>query len=98
MNTQEIVETWRREAIQEGVEQGVKQGLEQGVKQGLEQGVKQGLEQGERKVLLRQLRRRFGAEVDGEMERRVAVAPAEQVEVWAERVLSAATLAELLAD
>jgi hypothetical protein len=94
MNTQDIVETWRREAIQEGV----KQGLEQGVKQGLEQGVKQGLEQGERKVLLRQLRRRFGAEVDDETERRVAMAPAEQIEVWAEQVLSAATLAELLAD
>jgi len=74
MDTQDIVETWRREAIQEG------------------------LEQGERKVLLRQLRRRFGAEVDGGTERRVAVAPAEQVEVWTERVLSAATLAELLAD
>jgi len=90
MNTQDIVETWRREAIQEGVEQGVKQGLEQGVKQGLEQG--------ERKVLLRQLRRRFGAEVDGEIERRVAAAPAEQIEIWAERVLSAVTLAEILAD
>ena len=94
MNTQDIVETWRQEAIQEGVEQGVKQGIEQGVKQG----IKQGLEQGERKLLLRQLRRRFGAEVDGELERRVAAAPAEQIEVWAERVLSAATLAELLAD
>ncbi len=90
MNTQDIVETWRREAIQEGV----KQGLQEGVKQGLQQG----LEQGERKLLLRQLRRRFGAEVDGETERRLAMAPAEQVEVWAERLLSAATLAELLAD
>ena len=78
MNTQDIVEAWRREVIQEGV--------------------KQGLEQGERKVLLRQLRRRFGAEVDGELERRVAAAPAEQIEIWVERVLSAATLAELLAD
>jgi Domain of unknown function (DUF4351) len=74
MNTQDIVETWRREAIQEG------------------------REQGERKLLLRLLRRRFGAEVDGEIERRVAAAPAEHVEVWAERVLSTATLAELLAD
>ena len=78
MNTQDIVETWRREAVQEGV--------------------KQGLEQGERKLLLRQLRRRFGAEVDGEIERRVAMASAEQVEVWAERVLSTGTLAEILAD
>ena len=78
MNTQDIVETWRREAIQ--------------------QGVQQGLEQGERKLLLRLLRRRFGAAVDGETERRVAAAPAAQIEIWAERVLSAATLAELLSD
>ena len=74
MNTQDIVENWRREAIQEG------------------------LEQGERKVLLRLLQRRFGVEVGGEIERRVAAAPPEQVEVWTERVLSAATLGELLAD
>ena len=70
MNTQDIVETWRREAMKEG----------------------------KRELLLRLLRRRFGAEVDGETERRVAAAPAEQVEVWAVRVLSASTLAELLAD
>ena len=78
MDTQDIVETWRREAIQEGI--------------------KEGLEHGERNVLLRQLRRRFGAEVDGEVERRVAAASPEQVEVWTDRVLSAVTLAELLAD
>jgi hypothetical protein len=72
-----IVESWRREAIQEGLQQGLER---------------------ERKLLLRLLRRRFGAEVDGETEHRVAAATAEQVEVWAERVLSAATLTELLAD
>ena len=31
MDTQDIVETWRREAVQEGIEQGRKQGLKQGV-------------------------------------------------------------------
>lgn len=77
MDTQDIVENWRREAIREAVEQGVER---------------------ERKLLLRLLRRRFGAEVDREIECRVAAAPVEQVEIWAERVLSAATLAELLAD
>ena len=82
MDTQDIVENWRREAIQEGVEKGVRQGLEQG----------------ERKLFLRQLRQRFGAEVGPEIERRVATAPVEQIEVWAERVLSAATLAKVLAD
>jgi hypothetical protein len=77
MDTQDIVENWRREAVQEGLQQGLER---------------------ERKLLLRLLRRRFGAEVDGEIERRVAVAGAEQVEGWAEGVLSAATLAELFAD
>jgi hypothetical protein len=86
MSTQDIVEAWRQEAIREGVKRGVKRGLKRGVKQG------------ERKLLLRQLRRRFGAEVDGETERRVAAAPPEQIEVWADRVLSVATLTELLAD
>jgi hypothetical protein len=36
--------------------------------------------------------------IDGEIERRIAAAPGEQIEIWAERVLSAETLAELLAD
>lgn len=70
MNTQDIVETWRREAIQEG----------------------------ERKLLLRLLRRRLRTQVDAEAEVRVAAAPTAQIDVWAERVLSAATLPELLAD
>ena len=39
MDTQDIVESWRREAIQEGVAQGVAQGLRQGVAEGLRQGV-----------------------------------------------------------
>ncbi len=81
MNTQDIVEIWRHEAIQEGVKQGLEQGLER-----------------ERNLLLRLVRRRFGAQVEGDTERRVAAASSEQIEVWAERVLSAATLAELLAD
>jgi hypothetical protein len=67
------------------------------IQEGVEQGLEQGLER-ERKLLLRLLRQRFGAEVDGETERRLAAAAAEQIEIWAERVLSAATLAELLAD
>jgi flagellar biosynthesis/type III secretory pathway protein FliH len=31
MDTQDIVETWRREAVQEGVQKGLKQGVKQGV-------------------------------------------------------------------
>jgi Uma2 family endonuclease len=53
---------------------------------------------GARALLLRQLRQRFGDEVDAHVERRIAAASAERLETWAARVLSAATLAELLAD
>jgi hypothetical protein len=90
MDTQDVVEAWLQEAIQKGV----KQGVEQGVKQGLQQGI----QQGERKLLLLQLRQRFGAEVDADIEHRIAMAPAEQIELWGARLLSAGTLAELLAD
>ncbi len=78
MDTQDIVETWRQEAIQEGVQQGV--------------------QQGERSVLLRQLRQRFGDAVDVHVEQLVATASVEQLDTWTMRVLTAATLAELLAD
>ena len=86
MQTQDIVETWRREAVQEGVKQGVKQGIQQGI------------QQGECAVLLRQLRQRFGDAVDAHVEQRVATASIEQIDLWTMRILSAATLAEVFAD
>jgi flagellar biosynthesis/type III secretory pathway protein FliH len=83
MDTQDIVERWRQEAFQ------------QGERAGFQEGERAGFQQGERAVLLRLLRRRFGALVDAVIELRVATASTEQLEAWAERVLSAATLAEL---
>jgi len=73
MDTQDIVESWRREAVQEGLQRF-------------------------QEVLLRLLRQRFGNEVDAHVERRVTMASIEQIETWTGRVLSAATLSELLAD
>ena len=74
MQTQDIVETWRQEAIQKGVQQG------------------------ECAVLLRLLRHRFGDAVDAHVEQRIATATIEQIDLWTVRILSAATLAEVLAD
>jgi hypothetical protein len=48
--------------------------------------------------LLRLLRRRFGSQVGVDTERRLEMASAEQIEVWAERVLSAGSLADVLVD
>lgn len=55
-------------------------------------------QEGRQEVLLRVLRLRFGGEVDAHVEQRVARASAEQIETWIARLLSAPTLAELLAD
>jgi predicted transposase/invertase (TIGR01784 family) len=68
------------------------------IQKGVEQGILQGIQQGERKLLLRQLRQRFGNQVDANVEARIATASPEQVDTWAQRVLSVTTLTELLAD
>jgi flagellar motor switch protein FliG len=60
--------------------------------------IEQGRQQGIQQLLLRLLRQRFGDEVDAHVEQRIAAASVEQIEIWSVRVLSAATLAEVLAD
>ena len=68
------------------------------IQQGEARGIQQGIQQGERGLLLRQLRKRFGTLVDAAVERRLDLASTEQIATWADRVLSAATLDQLLAD
>jgi predicted transposase/invertase (TIGR01784 family) len=63
-----------------------------------QRGEERGIQKGERAVLLRLLRQRFGARVDADAERRLATASAKQIDIWLDRVLSAPTLTELLAD
>ena len=60
--------------------------------------IEQGRQQGVQGVLLRLLRQRFGDAVNAQVEQRIATASLEQVEAWTGRVLSAATLAEVIAD
>ena len=72
--------------------------IQQGEERGIQKGIQQGIQQGERALLLRLLRKRFGSQIDADIERRVEAASAEQIGTWAERVLSAMTLTELLAN
>jgi hypothetical protein len=58
----------------------------------------QGRQQGAQDILLRQLRQRFGDAVNTDAEQRIATASMAQIDTWCLRVLSAATLTELLAD
>ena len=57
----------------------------------------EGESRGERRMLLRQLRRRFG-EVPQIVVDRVNAAELDQIEVWGDRVLTAATLDEVFGE
>jgi flagellar biosynthesis/type III secretory pathway protein FliH len=81
--------------MQQGLQQGMQQGLQQGMQQGMHQGMQQGMQQGEVAVLRRQLHKRFG-ELPEEIELRLNNATLAQLEVWADRVLDARTLDEVL--
>ncbi len=63
-----------------------------------QEGRQEGRREALQDALLYLLRQRFGHEVDAHAERRIATASLEQVETWAKRILTAATLAELFAD
>jgi predicted transposase/invertase (TIGR01784 family) len=82
--------------IDQGKEQGIQLGIQQGKELGIQQGKELGIQQGERGMLLRMLRARFGDQVDGAVEGRLAAASSAEIATWADRVFSAATLTELL--
>uniref|UniRef100_A0A7C4RU30 DUF4351 domain-containing protein n=1 Tax=Desulfatirhabdium butyrativorans TaxID=340467 RepID=A0A7C4RU30_9BACT len=93
------------EGLQVGIEQGVQVGIEQGVQVGIEQGVLQGKmvgkiegkREGMASILKRLLQQRFGL-LPPWVEERIDQGSTEQLEAWTERMLSAASIQELLSD
>jgi predicted transposase/invertase (TIGR01784 family) len=81
-----------------GIQKGEERGIQKGIQQGEERGIQKGLRQGERGLLLRLLRQRFAGQVNADIEARVEAASSELIATWAERVISVATLADVLAD
>jgi hypothetical protein len=71
--------------------------VREGRQQGLQQGLQQGIPQGEALLLHRQLTCRFGP-LPAWVEAQLQKAEAAQLEVWAERVLEAATLEAVFAE
>ncbi len=97
----EWTEEWKRQGIQEGMQEGIREGKQQGLREGLREGQKKGeskgIQIGESRLLARLLMLRFG-ELPAWAEAKLAAAAPEQLENWGERVLSARTLEETLAD
>ncbi len=69
----------------------------QGRKEGEEAGIKTGIERGQRAVILRLLTKRFGP-LDPAVLTQVEQAGVATLELWADRILSADTLDQILAD
>ncbi|MGB5737387.1 MAG: hypothetical protein WBM40_23415 [Thiohalocapsa sp.] len=97
------------QGIEQGIERGIEQGIERGIEQGIERGIARGLERGLEQVaaagahanaesLLRRLiASRFGV-VDDATAEKMAGASTEQLNAWAERVLSADSVDAVFAD
>jgi flagellar biosynthesis/type III secretory pathway protein FliH len=77
-------------------ETGIKKGMEKGIKKGMEKGIEKGLAQG-RGMLLTLLEQRFG-EIPESARERVIAADMAQLDEWTARILTAASLDELLSS
>ncbi|GHT83538.1 hypothetical protein AGMMS49543_11150 [Betaproteobacteria bacterium] len=95
----ERVEGWFKQAEQRGRQAGLLAGLLAGERKGEQKGMlageQKGLLEGEAKVLARQLKRRFGPLPDW-ASARLRAADATQLETWADVVLDATSLDEVL--
>jgi len=65
---------------------------------GLKEGRKEGKKEGGAALLLRQLTRKFGAEVGETVRKRIVAADTSQLEEWGERILTATSLAEVFGE
>ena len=77
---------------------GIKKGLQKGLEQGQQKGLEQGQQKGQAALLLRLLVRKFGAEVDETVRKRIVATDTSQLEEWGERILTATSLAEVFGE
>lgn len=82
------------DARERGLEQGLEQGREQGREQGLAEGRQQGDLAGRRSLVRRLLERRFRA-IPAWAESQLMDAPAQALDIWADRVLDASSIDEV---
>ena len=71
--------------------------MQKGIEQSMQQGIQQGIELGESRVLERQLTKRFGP-LSEAASQRLKNATTEQLELWADRILDAPTLAAVFGE
>lgn len=73
------------------------QAREKGLQEGLQKGLQRGLQEGEARILLRQLRLKFGP-LSPEVEERVLSTNEDRLAEWSERILTAERLEDVFGD
>jgi len=73
-------------------------GLQKGMQKGIQQGMKQGELTGRNAILNRQFRKRFGEFLDPYIQEKLRNATPDQLDRWAERILDAATIEDVIKD
>ena len=91
----EVIRTICARAEAEGRQKGMEQGLEKGIEKGIEQGMSEGRAEGERRVLIRQLEKRFGT-LSADALQKIRQADSPTLEAWALSVLDARSIDEVL--
>jgi flagellar biosynthesis/type III secretory pathway protein FliH len=93
----ESIDRWNRELLEKGREEGLQEGLQEGLEEGRKEGLKEGRQEGEARLVLRQLRLKFGP-LEPAIEDRVRSADADRLLEWGERVLTAGCLEDIFRD
>lgn len=88
---------WTRDWKQQGIEEGRREGLAQGLIEGQREGRREGRREGEAHLLIQLLERKFGA-LNESARQRVADAQPEQLHAWADRLLDAKSLEDVIDD
>jgi hypothetical protein len=91
-----IAEDEQKKGRKQGRDEGLKKGLKKGRDEGLKKGLDEGFLRGRRDMLLELLRDRFG-ELPSTAQARIDMADLAQLSAWTKRVLSAASLDDVLA-
>jgi hypothetical protein len=91
------VNTMLAESVNEWTQDWKRQGMQEGIQEGIQKGLLQGRLEGESTLLERLLVKRFGP-LSEDTRVRLRAARAEQLEIWAERVLDVTSLAQVFGD
>ena len=93
----EVIMTAGEQLIEQGRQQGRQQGHQQGIEQGRQQGIEQGHQQGRCDMVQRLLSAKFGHLPVSAVER-IKAARAAELDVWADRLLTATALKDVFGD